>query len=478
MLSRPCHNQVLSAHARKNEREGYEYPQAQGAEGANDGSLHKGDYDPFAIASSDDEDPYDDDDRDAYEPFRPGDASGVFDQDISGEQMAQQAAEKMSLEQPRCRMKSISMPTLPSAAPILLRARSYSSEHVSVEAAIFARTEAEQGADRAAQRAAFDEAEAEVVRQESEKAQARAEEVAQAQHIHQAGDGKRSEADRIELEDAKREAELRQKLWRAAEAKKEASLQLQQQLEREAAIKASMAAKAEAELRQKLLYEAERKREVQAKLESEATEAASAAAAAAVAARSQLKKALQDAAEERARVAEKTLTDAKARLALRRDQLQREKASREHELTRLKKEEDLEAQRVATEELNKEREKAHNMLKLWSDQTFAELTGRLSRTGQTEPAWKWLLKMVYSEFPPRKMSQEKQTKMIEKISNEIETGTKDVLEELKRAKISFHPDRNRAGDFGVEWEVRAGEISKLINACHSALAGREPYKSL
>ena len=119
-----------------------------------------------------------------------------------------------------------------------------------------------------------------MVRQESEKAQARAEEVAQAQHIHQAGDGKRSEADRIELEDAKREAELRQKLWRAAEAKKEASLQLQQQLERDAAIKASMAAKAEAELRQKLLYEAERKREVQAKLESEATEAASAAAAA------------------------------------------------------------------------------------------------------------------------------------------------------------------------------------------------------
>ena len=114
---------------------------------------------------------------------------------------------------------------------------------------------------------------------------------------------------------------------------------------------------------------------------------------------------------------------------------------------------------------------------------FSSLEAALSRRqlrGQQPPAWLWLLVLCYERYPPASIGQEASTREAATL-RAIDTTADDKpkaptspptrtssVRLLRRALVLYHPDKNRAEQYGVQWAAFCEEMAKLATALLAA----------
>ena len=94
-------------------------------------------------------------------------------------------------------------------------------------------------------------------------------------------------------------------------------------------------------------------------------------------------------------------------------------------------------------------------------QLAMEVGERLQHTLLQPPAWQLCLQSVYFELPPRALSRSQSDREAAALTNVVPMSS-GVLRALRRALTHYHPDKNRAEQYGAEWAQLAEDVSKML----------------
>lgn len=110
---------------------------------------------------------------------------------------------------------------------------------------------------------------------------------------------------------------------------------------------------------------------------------------------------------------------------------------------------------------------------------------RRQEVAHTPPAWQWLLALCYEHYPPAAMDHSASRREAEAV-RALDVGLQlaggppaspvrtPAVKHLRKALVQYHPDKNRAEQYGVRWAAFCEEIAKLYTRLLADETASEP----